>query len=422
MSDSFNNRPSEASPFGKGNTSSSMKNEGNNSPLLGSSVAGDRPGDKLEGSSSTSFGNRTSSTSNNSASHSRERSYSSSSRSSSSHSWAGMAFLIVGVTFLATVLIYIVVDRFFNPKVELPSQVPIASEVQEWNKVAQEYSPNESHSTAIDPVSKQAVDPKTTPYKIEVYGTWFYFANEANLKTFVDDPLTYLKININVKLLEDKDGESVPLAGNGATPSDTAKVSPGDESQYLQIPMLSGQEANEVGNGVESNANSSEPALDGNTGSEEANTVEKTSSNMSDSPSETSPSEATSQYTQIPPPSSNGSVENSSASTFPGGMAPQTGGDAPQMMSVPNNGGMTDGNATLDGTSGVSNANIGAQGMNGDAQGMPNGGMMVPPPGAGGFGGAPQGMEGQNMNQPGMMGAPGGGDMQWDGHIGSGQQ
>ena len=157
-----------------------------------------------------------------------------------------MAALVVGILFLATVLVMIAIDRFSTPNVELPSTMPVAPEVQEWNNAVNEYTPTESHPTAIDPVSKEPVDPKRTPYKIDVYGTWFYFASEANLREFTEDPLKYLKVNVDVKLLDDN-GQPIEGGSFGDVPSTSDVPAPGESGEdasslYKQIPSPQGGE------------------------------------------------------------------------------------------------------------------------------------------------------------------------------------
>lgn len=161
----------------------------------------------------------------------------------SKRSSGAMAFLAVGVLCLLGVLCFIAYDRVRTPSIKLPETMPVASEVQEWNSHSKAEAPAGGNLTAVDPVSKEPLDPNATPYKINIGSTWFYFTSEAHLKAFTDDPFKYVKVNINVKLL----GDGAPPVGNdqnesaqsgdaasGAATSDSASL-------YQQIPAPQGE-------------------------------------------------------------------------------------------------------------------------------------------------------------------------------------
>lgn len=210
--------------------------------------------------------------------------------------FAVMAFLIVGVLSLLSVLVFIVYDRLRTPSVVLPASMPVASEVQEWNKNSQVNAPAGGSLTAVDPVSREPVDPNATPYKINIGSSWFYFTSEANLKAFTDDPFKYVKVNINVKLLKDGAPASADEGGSsGQAASGGGAASASDNaSLYQQIPApQTAGNAPEAAGAAENAAAVSESASGGPAGASVGSQAAPADSGGADA----------SLYQQVPPPS-----------------------------------------------------------------------------------------------------------------------
>ena len=168
-----------------------------------------------------------------------------------------IAFLVTGVVFLLAVLVFIAYDRLRAPNVQLTSSMPVASEVQDWNNSSRTgLAPGGGNLTAVDPVSKEAVDPNATPYKINIGSSWFYFTSEAHLKAFTDDPFRYVKVNINVKLLND--GSAPPAegqSGDGRAAAPAEEAAAADSAAlYQQIPSPQTDSAAAAGSASETAA------------------------------------------------------------------------------------------------------------------------------------------------------------------------
>ena len=118
-----------------------------------------------------------------------------------------------------------------------------------------------------DPVSNERVNPTQTPYKVELYGTYFYFTSKEHLEAFVADPFKYVKPNVKVRVklnpLPDQQSETIDVdLGDVSKPTEamtkpteeasalkptpetkdtdaSAAAGGGGTSQYLQIPAPS---------------------------------------------------------------------------------------------------------------------------------------------------------------------------------------
>ncbi len=174
----------------------------------------------------------------------------------------GMVFLGLGVVTLGAVLAFIAFDHLSTPNVELPED-PASYVVTE--QVEQPVgSFDETVTPYNDPVSNERVNPTQTPYKVDLYGTYFYFTTKEHLEAFVADPFKYVKPNVKVRVklnpLPDQQSENIDVdLGDLAKPEEattkpaeeasahkttaetkeaetSASAGGGGTSQYLQIP------------------------------------------------------------------------------------------------------------------------------------------------------------------------------------------